>query len=88
MKTNLLRLTIIILILINTFKGRAQTVKQDSAGIYYTAKASETAKDSGRKFRTQDGQILPIYQTEKGKFYVIRTSKKTNKQYKSYLKLN
>ncbi len=34
-----------------------------------------------------DGDIDPVYKSARSKYYIIRTSKKTNKQYKQYIKL-
>ena len=36
-------------------------------------------------WQDKDGNIYPIYITKKGACYVIRTSKKTGKEYKYYL---
>ena len=33
------------------------------------------------------GVIYPVYKSVKGSFFILRTSKKTNKEYKQYLKI-
>ena len=47
-------------------------------------KAAESVKTSFT-FSTGDGVELPVYRTSNGSYYVLRTSKKTGKQYKQYL---
>lgn len=91
MKTKIFYLIILALILINTFKGQAQSVTKGADGIYQTTGRTKTqaaGTDTGKKYKTATNEILSIFQTEKGKFYVIRTSKKTNKIYKQYLTIN
>lgn len=67
----------------------AQTfVKKDSLGNYITMKSVKTEdKKTGEFFKDSKGIKYPIYVSSNGKYYVIRTSKKTGKEYKSYLKL-
>ena len=45
------------------------------------------SKDMQTKFTYKDskGKIYPIYITSRNKCYIIRTSKNTGKEYKSYL---
>ena len=54
-----------------------------------TFKVEQTAKASGTqtKYTWEDkqGNKYPIYITKKGACYVLRTSKKTGKEYKYYL---
>lgn len=39
-------------------------------------------------FYVIDGVDHPIYRTENNKYFIFRTSKRTNKKYKQYLKIN
>lgn len=38
-------------------------------------------------FYVIDGTDHPIYRTENNKYFILRTSRRTNKQYKQYLKI-
>lgn len=55
----------------NTFKVE-QTVKESDTVTKYT-------------WIDKDGNIYPIFITNKGTCYIFRTSKKTGKEYKQYL---
>lgn len=55
----------------NTFKVE-QTVKESDTVTKYT-------------WIDKDGNIYPIFITNKGACYIFRTSKKTGKEYKQYL---
>lgn len=46
-----------------------------------TANATKTPKT----FTALDGTIYPIYLSSRGSLYIIRTSKKSGKEYKQYL---
>lgn len=48
---------------------------------------TEKIKDlnTGYTYKDRQGKVYSIYQNSKGNFYIIRKSKKTGKQYKSYL---
>ena len=64
----------------------AQTVEFKN-GYYQQTAHKDTAhsKPLGANFKAPDGTIYPIYVSEKGKYYVLRTSKKTGSIYKQYL---
>lgn len=47
--------------------------------------SSSTGRDTGFIWRDSKGNKYPIYISPKGSCYIIRTSSKTGKQYKSYL---
>lgn len=68
----------------------AQTkVVKDSTGNYVTVtsvKKKSTSTKTG-KFLTIKDVKYPIYKGSKGGLYVIRTSKKSGKEYKQYLKI-
>lgn len=38
-------------------------------------------------YKDKKGNIYPIYKSPKGKYYIVKTSKKTGKQYKQYIKI-
>ena len=54
-----------------------------------TFKVEKTTKESDTKtkftWEDKQGNKYPIYITKKGSCYIIRVSKKTNKEYKQYL---
>lgn len=79
---------LIALFLLVAGMASSQVVVKDSTGMYTTLKATNTPdKLTGEKFKTSKGEIFPIYVSENGKYYILRVSKKTGKQYKQYLKL-
>lgn len=70
-------------------------------GFYYAATAQDYKiqgneivkidKPEAEPIKTQltytvKGEKFPVYQTAKGKYYILRTSKKSGKDYKQYLK--
>lgn len=64
-------------------------VKQDAQGNFYQVKdTANTGKPTGKVFTTTKGEKFPVFITAKGKFYVMRISKKTGSQYKQYLKID
>lgn len=86
MKKTIATLSLILAVSI----GYSQTkVARDSSGnfvaVKYTKKASED-RLTGQTYTTAKGETFPVYISEKGKYYVIRTSKETGNQYKQYLK--
>lgn len=40
---------------------------------------------AGKTFTDGKGQTFPLYKTKTGKFFYLKTSKKTGKQYRSYI---
>lgn len=67
----------------------AQTVKKDNSGNYVSVSTVNKSADkkTGEFFVTSKGEKFPIYVSSTGKYYVIRVSKNTGKEYKQYLKL-
>lgn len=49
-------------------------------------KAKEPAKATGKTFTDTKGNVYPVYESNKGKLFYLRTSK-AGKEYKVYLKL-
>lgn len=69
--------------------GQTVTVKNQD-GTYSAQKkerAKTEAKDTGKKFKTADGQTLPIFESKNGKYFVVRTSKKTGANYNQYISI-
>jgi hypothetical protein len=58
-------------------------IERDSTGNFY--QLPETNQPTPYTFTTSKGEVFPVYVTESGKFYVIRTSKSSGKQYRQYL---
>lgn len=76
-----------IAILIFGLTINAQNAKKDVSGNYVALKKESVAVNTGKTFTDSKGETLPVYETEKGKKYVIKVSKKTGKEYKMYLKV-
>jgi len=69
----------------------AQTIQMDSAGNYRavrTLKIESKPQATGKTFIDSRGNVYPIYRSQSGKMYVLRTSGKTGNIYKQYLKIN
>jgi hypothetical protein len=66
----------------------AQTVRKDSTGIYTSvSKIKVPDKLTGDYYKDSKGVKYPVYVSANGKLYIIRVSKKSGNEYKSYLKL-
>ena len=69
----------------------SQTVVRDAKGNYTAVKGlkigKEADKPTGNTYTDAKGIVYPVYVSDKGKVYVIRTSAKTGNQYRQYLKL-
>lgn len=69
----------------------AQTkVQQDAQGNYIQVKKERKAKpatDTGKTFTDSKGNTYKVYQSERGKLFVIRKSAKTGKERKEYITL-
>ena len=84
-------ISIFILLITLSFAGIAQIkVKKDGSGNYIALNETKKIKPgtlTGQTFKAADGKIYPIYKSINGKFYIIRVSKKTGKEYKQYLSI-
>lgn len=63
----------------------AQVVRD---GKTFKTEKSVTSKqdtDTGYLWQDKSGETYPIYMSQKGSLYIIRTSKKTGKPYRQYL---
>ena len=67
----------------------AQSVTRDESGNFIAKARVEAAHDSTTTFTYTDakGNVEPVFQGRKGGYYLARTSKKTGKFYRKYLKL-
>jgi hypothetical protein len=78
--------TLLIAFMLIGMKAGAQTkVIREPDGNF--REVATPPKDTGKTLTTKDGEKLPVYVTESGKYYVVRTSKKTGKTYKQYITL-
>lgn len=80
-------ITIILFLL--SFSTMAQNVKKDANGNYIavsTKKAKTEARATGKTYTDSKGNVYPVYESAKGKLFIIRTSK-TGNTYNQYLKL-
>lgn len=76
--------------LLVSFGASAQVkVKQDASGNFIQVSsrgvASAAPVATGKTFTTSKGETFPVYKSAKGRFFVLRTSKKSGKEYKQYL---
>ena len=65
----------------------AQDVVRNGTTFTQVSKKSKEADSTVTQytFVATDGVKYPIYRSSKGKYFIIRTSKKTGKQYRQYL---
>ena len=68
-----------------------QNVKKTADGNYTAisaAKIKDNGTPTGKTYTDSKGKVYPVYLTAKGKLFVTRTSAKTGKEYRQYLKVN
>ena len=66
-------------------------VTKDANGNYVvlkSAKKESSDKKTGKTFTNAKGDTFDVWESEKGKLYVIRTSKESGKEYRQYLKVD
>jgi len=87
----LLAILFTLVALFSAMSGDAQTIKQDDKGNYYAVKDTRTDSvkviETGKTYRSVNGEIFKVYQSAKGKLFIYRQSKSGN-IYKYYLKLD
>lgn len=66
------------------WNANAQTVVRDGKNFTQVATKSQNQK-SGFTFTDKDGKIYDIYIGKTGSCYILKTSKKTGKEYRKYL---
>lgn len=74
-----------ILLLTIGMMSAAQTITKTDG--YYQAKEKKKDVPFGDSYKDKDGKVYPIFQTAKGRFYIIRISKKTGNPYHYYLNI-
>lgn len=78
-------ITALLVILILSVTGYADVVRNgDNFKVEKTASVNQDTK-TNYTWEDKDGNIFPIFITKKGACYILRTSKKTGKEYKYYL---
>jgi hypothetical protein len=70
--------------------GYSQTVKQDASGNYIAVKDTKEGKKSeakatGKMYTDSKGVTYPVYISKNNKLFIVKTSKKTGKNYNYYL---
>lgn len=77
--------TIILAALLLTLaaSAHAQKVTKDSAGNYHQVMAENKA--TGHTFTDKTGKVYPLYVSDRGKLYYMRTAKSGN-VYRCYIK--
>ena len=84
-------IVIVGLILASTLTfGQTKLVK-DTNGNYVSVKQPKRVIEDrllGKNMLTANGDSYPIYVTERGKYYVVRTAKTSGKEYKQYIQLD
>lgn len=69
-----------------TLQGVAQKATVDKNGNYHSVSIADI--NTGKSYTDDSGHVYTVYANAKNKLYIIRKSKKTGKEYKSYLKIN
>jgi hypothetical protein len=84
------KLTLILSLFLASSVAFSQTkVVIDAEGNFTAQKVPKKQsedKPTGHTFTNAKGEKFPVYITDKGKYYIIRTSKDTGNDYKQYLK--
>lgn len=79
-------LSVLLLVCAFSCNIHAQDYKQEGTTFIQTTSKSNSSKATKTGYTWEkDGVKYPIYLSAKGKAYIIRTSKKTGKEYKQYL---
>ena len=80
------KLLTVLLLTIGMMSAAQNITKKDG---YYQPVAKEKKNDVpfGESYKDKDGKVYPIFQSAKGKFYIIRISKKTGEPYHYYLNI-
>jgi hypothetical protein len=68
-----------------------QNVTKDAAGNFHAikteARVQDPGKPMGKTYTDSKGKKYPVYVSKTGKMFVLRTSAKSGKEYRQYLKL-
>lgn len=66
-------------------KVSASVVMDAQGNFRQVSPSAAPGKVTGRTFTTSKGEVLQVLESSKGRLYVVRTSKKSGKEYKQYL---
>lgn len=78
------KIFITLAIALMAWNANAQTVVRDGKNFTQVATTSHDQK-TGFTFTDKDGKVYDIYVGKTGSCYILKTSKKTGKEYKKYL---
>lgn len=81
-------LTVLFLIALQTGYSQIKVVKGSDGKYHSQGRKSTPSQATGTLYVDSDSTIHTIFKTDSGKYYIMRKSKKTGKQYKQYLKLD
>lgn len=87
MKKVLIAVALLLMLGVNNSNSFSQVIRRNG-NTFTVAKVKQVSKSATKtKFTWQDskGNLYPIYVSQSGATYVLRTSKKSGKEYKSYL---
>lgn len=85
---NLIKLLLVGAFIMMMPKAKAQTVIATKDGNYISVIVKDQPVNTGKTFTdTKNNIVYPIYLNKKGKMFIYKKSKKTGKEFKSYLKL-
>lgn len=76
---------LILLLFISSIHLQAESYVR-VGNTFETTTTSSTSKETPYTYKDGKGNIYPIYITAKGRCFIIKTSQKTGKEYKQYLK--
>lgn len=83
------KILIILLLAVMSINCVAQSKNYAVQGKEYSStkktKSKSEPKNTGYTWKDSKGNVYPIYMSESGSCYVIKTSSKTGKEYKNYL---
>lgn len=74
---------IMLFISVNSFSQNV--VRQGNTFTQVSTTRESKATKTQYTYKTKDGQNYPIFLSAKGKAYIVKVSKKTDKEYKQYL---
>lgn len=82
------RITAILILLYLNTGIKAQNATQGKDGNFYalTTSSKDAGTATGKTFTDREGKKYPVLETSKGKFFYLRISKKTNTEYRAYIK--
>lgn len=83
------RMVVCLALMLLTSGAYAQSVRRDASGNFVavsSAKARVKPKKTTNTYTDSKGKRWDVYVTDKGRYFVIKTSAKTGKEYRYYLK--